>query len=128
MPHCYARPIEKSYYLSSICTWMTVFRICLKARYCLKIQLTGFRKPKYAPTNTRGREIPNHIPSRVANVRSGITEEDCSAHNIRFSAQKIAKMILSRKSYIKMHGMCNSLGFLYKRFYYEILSVPEGKC
>ena len=62
--------------------------------YLVSFQLTCLRKPKYAPTNTKGTDIPNHNVSKASKVPKGMAADDCSAHKTRLRRKKIPKMML----------------------------------
>lgn len=58
--------------------------------------LTGFLKPKYAPTKVRGTEMPNHSARIATSVPKGIAAEEPSTHRIRFIRKKSTNTILQK--------------------------------
>lgn len=58
--------------------------------------LTGFLKPKYAPTKVRGTEMPNHSARMATSVPKGTAAEEPSTHRIRFIRKKSTNTILQK--------------------------------
>jgi len=82
----------------SCCPTNSVKALSLKAKYNYvkrkKHHHTGFLKPKKAPTNVNGTEIPNQRPSRVNSVRIGTAALLPSSQYIRFRSKNTGNTIL----------------------------------
>ncbi len=59
-----------------------------------QIQLTRFRKPKYAPTNVSGTETPNHNANNATNVLNGTAPELPLLHSTKFITKNNPKTTL----------------------------------